>query len=218
MALLLKSPAIRNRRLVQALSFLLVAFFLVYSLGVLNLIPGLGALIEPIVAMTGKDMTFSGRTTIWAIMKDEIVLHPLLGIGYASFWLGPDYPSPAAIFRIRMYVYPGEAHNGYLDLMNELGLVGVLALIAFLFEYLRQATRLLQFDRPKASLYLSLIFGQLIANMSEAHWWNIASVQFFILTLAMFDMAATLRAKRNAERARLQGMRAAMSRAEQGGD
>ena len=209
MALLLKAPGIRSRRLVHLLSLLLVTFFLIYSLGVLNLVPGLGSLIEPIVALTGKDMTFSGRTTIWAIMKDEIVRHPVLGIGYASFWLGPDFPSPAFLFKIRMYIYPGEAHNGYLDVMNELGIIGIVALIAYLFEFLRQAVKLLHYDRAKASLYLSLLFGQLIANMSEAHWWNIASVQFFILTMATFDMATTLRTKQNAEKTRLQQARQA---------
>ncbi|NDI08743.1 MAG: S1 RNA-binding domain-containing protein [Actinobacteria bacterium] len=152
--------------------------------------------------MSGKDMTFSGRTTIWAIMKDEIFKHPLLGIGYASFWLGPDFPSPAFIFKIRMYIYPGEAHNGYLEVMNELGSVGIFALIGYLFEYIKQSVRLLQFDRRKAALYIAMLFSQLIANMSEAYWWNIASVQFFVITLVTFDMACTLRQKSMSDKLR----------------
>lgn len=202
MVLLLKAPGIKNRRIVHGLTLVLVSFFLIYSLAVLNIVPGLGALIEPIVAMSGKDMTFSGRTTIWAIMKDEIFKHPLLGIGYASFWLGPDFPSPAFIFKIRMYIYPGEAHNGYLEVMNELGAVGIFALIGYLFEYIKQSVRLLQFDRRKAALYIAMLFSQLIANMSEAYWWNIASVQFFVLTLVTFDMACTLRQKSMSDKLR----------------
>jgi exopolysaccharide production protein ExoQ len=215
MLLLLKAPGIKNRRIVHAMTFTLVTFFLIYSLGVLNLVPGLGAVIEPIVALSGKDMTFSGRTTIWAIMKDEILQHPLLGIGYASYWLGPDFPSPAFIFKIRMYIYPGEAHNGYLDVMNELGVLGISALIAYLFEYLRQSVRLLAFDRRKASLYIALLFAQLIANMSEAHWLNIASVQFFIMTLATFDIACTLRQKKIHDKwVAAQAMKAVATRAQ----
>jgi len=199
MLLVLKGPFAKRRRLVKLFTFVLATLFLVYSLGVLNIVPGLSAFIEPIIAMTGKDMTFSGRTTIWAIMNTQIVLHPILGIGYAAFWLGPDPPSPAYMFKELMYIYPGEAHNGYLDVMNELGAVGILALIGYLFEFLRQAARLLPFDRAKASLYIALLFMEFIANLSEAHWWNLASVNFVIMTLATFDMArSTLEMRRQA--------------------
>jgi exopolysaccharide production protein ExoQ len=212
MTLIFKAPGVKNRRLIHLATLGLVTFFLIYSLGVLNIIPGLGALIEPIVALSGKDMTFSGRTTIWTIMKEEIFLHPLLGIGYASYWIGPDLPSPAFIFKIRMYIYPSEAHNGYLDVMNELGIVGLVALIAYLFEYLRQAVGLLSFDRAKASLYIALLFAQLIANLSESHWWNLANVQFFIITLATFDIACTLKKKKD----QIKASSANVYRAEQG--
>jgi exopolysaccharide production protein ExoQ len=190
--LILKTPGVKKPGMVRLFTFLLVMFFLVYSLGVLNIVPGLSAIVEPIVAMTGKDMTFSGRTTIWAIMKDEIARHPILGTGYAAFWLGADPLSPSAIFKLRMYIDPGEAHNGYLDVINELGSVGMLALIGYLFTYLRQAMLLLGIDRKKAALFIALLFAELIANMSEAHWWNLASVNFFILTLASFDLGRSI--------------------------
>jgi O-antigen ligase len=189
MQLILKAPAIKNRRTVHALMFVLVSFFLVYSLGVLDIVPGFYSFIEPFVAMTGKDMSFSGRTSIWAIVKDEIALHPFLGIGYAAYWTGPDDPlSPSAVFLTRLGFYPGEAHNGYLDVLNELGVVGIIALIGYVFEFLRQSVRVLSFDRGKAALCIALLFYNLIGNMSEAYWWN-GYVGFFILTLASFDLA-----------------------------
>ena len=161
------------------------------------------------VAMTGKDMTFSGRTRIWAIMKDEIVQHPILGAGYAAFWMAPDPMSPSNIFKIRMYIDPGEAHNGYVDVINELGIVGIVALFGYIFAFLRQAIQLLEFDRKKATLFIGLLFAELIANMSEAHWWNLANVNFYIMTLATFDLG---RALLEAKRAKaIQNSRARMS-------
>jgi O-antigen ligase len=191
-ALILKSPSIEKRRTIRVYSFILVVFFLIYSLGVLNIVPGLAAIVEPLVALTGKDMTFSGRTVIWGIMKDEISKHPFLGIGYAAFWLGNDPLSPSAIFKIRMYIDPGEAHNGYLDVINELGFIGAIALIGYLFTFIRQAVQLMAFDRKKPALFIALLFAELIANMSEAHWWNLANVNFLIMTLATFDLSRSL--------------------------
>ena len=207
--LVLKSFTIKKRRNIKILATTLVVFFLIYSLGVLNIVPGLSAIIEPMVAMTGKDMTFSGRTRIWAIMKDEIVQHPILGAGYAAFWMAPDPMSPSNIFKIRMYIDPGEAHNGYVDVINELGIVGIVALFGYIFAFLRQAIQLLEFDRKKATLFIGLLFAELIANMSEAHWWNLANVNFYIMTLATFDLG---RALLEAQRAKaIQNSRARMS-------
>lgn len=80
--------------------------------------------------------------------------------------------------------------------------MGIFALIGYLFEYIKQSVRLLQFDRRKAALYIAMLFSQLIANMSEAYWWNIASVQFFVITLVTFDMACTLRQKSMSDKLR----------------
>lgn len=202
MLLMLKSPSASSRRPIRMLSFTLAFFFLIYSLGVLNVVPGLSAIIEPIVAMTGKDMTFSGRTTIWAILNDEIARRPILGAGYAAYWLTPDPMSPSNIFKYRMFIDPGEAHNGYLSVINELGIVGMLALIGYLFTFLRQSMRLMPFDRNKSALFIALLFAEFIANLSEAHWWNLANVNFYIMTLASFDLG---RAMLEVKRARTAG-------------
>ena len=195
--LILKARTVKKRRTIRIFSFLLMIFFVVYSLGVLNIVPGLSAIIEPIVAMTGKDMTFSGRTSIWDIMKVEIAKHPFLGSGYASFWLRTDPLAPSLMFMKRLYFDPSEAHNGYLDIINELGFVGGFALIGYIFTFLRQSILLLSHNRQKSALFIGLMFAQLIANMSEAHWWRMNSVDFYVMTLATFDLArAILESKR----------------------
>jgi O-antigen ligase len=91
-----------------------------------------------------------------------------------------------------MYFDPGEAHNGYLDILNELGFIGILALIGYITTFLRQSIFLLAFNRQKSALFIGLLFAQLIANMSEAHWWRISSVNFYIMTLATFDLARSV--------------------------
>jgi O-antigen ligase len=82
-----------------------------------------------------------------------------------------------------MYFYPTEAHNGYLDVVNDLGLLGLMCVLAFLFWYMRQALQLMRFDRSQAALYLALLFQEMVMNMSESEWFSRGST-FAVLVLA----------------------------------
>ncbi|HUN71742.1 MAG TPA: O-antigen ligase family protein [Steroidobacteraceae bacterium] len=165
---------------------------LVYSLAILNLIPGAGVLLERLTAITGRSMTFSGRIFIWNIMLENIRLHPLLGIGYGAFWTGAVPASPSYEFLTRLYFYPGESHNGYLDVINELGFAGGICLIAYLISFLRQSLRLFRVDRNQGALYLTMLFQGLMGNLSESHWFKASSFDFLFITMATAALARHL--------------------------
>lgn len=165
---------------------------LVYSLAILNLIPGAGVLLDRLTAITGREMTFSGRIFIWNIMLERIHQHPWIGIGYGAFWLGPDPASPSYEFLAKLYFYPGEAHNGYLDVVNELGFAGGFCLIAYLIGFLRQALRLFAVDRAQGALYLGLLFIGFMENLSESHWFSVSSFNFLFFTVATTSLARYL--------------------------
>lgn len=172
----------------------LVAMLLVYALAILNLIPGWGALMAPISSLTGKDVTLTGRTDIWAIVSEHISQHPLLGTGYGAYWTsGPVVGTDAYVFVERMNeFYPGSAHNGYLEIVNDLGWAGLLCLIAYIATYVRQSLLLMSVDRNQGALYLALFFQQAITNLSESHWFSVLSVDFVIMTLATMALARAL--------------------------
>jgi exopolysaccharide production protein ExoQ len=189
--LMLMRPPASLRRYLKYLIVLFVVALLVYSLAVLNLIPGSSALLSPITMITGKDQTFSGRTAIWAIVNEHIAQRPLLGSGYGAYWvLLPG--SPSMEMKRRLYFYPTEGHNGYLDIINDLGIVGALCLLGYLIVYLRQGLRLLATLRPQGVLYLALMFDQLIANLTESRWLNSLTCEFAIMTIATVAMGRTL--------------------------
>ncbi len=189
MLLLLRAPGPALRRHVPYLVGLAAAAILAYSLAVLDLIPGSGLLLSPIAALTGKDMTFTGRTEIWAIVKEQINLHPILGIGYGAYWTGPVPGTPSFEMLRRLYFYPTESHNGYLEIINDLGFVGGACLIAYLVAFLRRALWMMKFDRMQGGLYVTLLFQQFLGNMSEAHWLAIGSMQWLIMLLATAALA-----------------------------
>jgi len=180
------------RRYMPYLVGIFVVTILLYSLAVLNLVPGLGFVLKPITMLTGKDQTFSGRTAIWAILDQHIAYHPLFGTGYGAYWTGPVPSSPSFGVLRTLYFYPTEGHNGYLDVINDLGAVGGLCLLGFLVTYLRQALRLFASVRAQGALYLALLFQQLIANLSESRWFNVLSIEFVIVTLATVSMGRLL--------------------------
>jgi len=167
---------------------------LIYALAILNLIPGMVTLMSPIAALTGKDTSLTGRTEIWWIMAEHIRLHPFLGSGYGAYWTAAPVPGTDSYeFVTRMgSFYPGSAHNGYLEILNDLGWVGLLCLIGFIITHVRQSLQLMGIDRNQGALYLALFFQQAITNLSETHWFSVLSVDFVIMTLATTALARGL--------------------------
>jgi exopolysaccharide production protein ExoQ len=182
---LLRSPP-GLRPYVPYLVSMLVAALLMYALAVLNLIPGLGTLMAPVTLLTGKDMSLTGRTEIWAILSEHIRYHPFLGTGYGAYWTATPVAGTQSyefVWRMRSF-YPGSAHNGYLEIVNDLGWVGLACLIAYIITHVRQCLQLLEINRHQSALYLALFFQQAITNLSETHWFSVLSIDFVIMTLA----------------------------------
>jgi O-antigen ligase len=193
--MLLRSPPSLHRYQPYLIA-LFVGLLLTYSLAVLNLVPGSTLLLSPITVITGKDLTFSGRTPIWEIINRHIALHPYLGTGYGAYW--NDVPgSPSLEMIERLYFYPTEGHNGYLDIVNDLGAVGALVLVGYLLKFSQQGLQIFKVMRPQGALYLGLLFEQLVGNLSESRWFSAMIVDFVIMTIATVAMAKTLQDMRN---------------------
>jgi O-antigen ligase len=191
MVLVMRVPLIRRRYSTHVV-VAIAATILLYELVVQDVLPGAHTLLAPVRSLTGKDATFSARTMIWDIVKEHIRAAPYLGTGYAAYWVGPVQESPSFVFTYRMFFYPTEAHNGYLDIVNDLGYVGLLCLLVFLISYMRQALQLLRFDRNQAALYLALLFQLMIMNMSESEWLSRDNT-FTVFILAITCLSRALR-------------------------
>jgi exopolysaccharide production protein ExoQ len=187
---LLMKGSTGRRRYVGPLVILFVTLILFYSLAVLKVLPDLDFLLQPFVALTGKDMTFSGRTHTWDAVREHIKLHPLLGTGYGAYWIGrvPRSPSILTMARYSDY-YAFEAHDGYLDVINDLGYVGLIFLLGYILIYMRQSLVLLQADYTQGVLYLTLLFGVLITNLSESSWFSCQRMSFVVSVQVIFALA-----------------------------
>ena len=75
-----------------------------------------------IASAVGRDASMTGRTPLWAAVIDSITNRLWLGHGYAAFWLGWEGESGRIWSSLSWR--PVHAHNGFLDLGLELGMVG----------------------------------------------------------------------------------------------
>jgi len=111
----------------------------------------------------GRDPTLTGRTNIWdAVLRTHT--NPVIGTGYESFWLGPR------LFQVWQQAGIGiqEAHNGFLEVYLDLGLIGVVLLCSFLIASYRTICKRLTPPSSLASLSLALWVVVLFFNMTEA--------------------------------------------------
>jgi O-antigen ligase len=190
MVLVMRVPVVRQR-FSAVVAWSVAGLIVLYQLVIQNVLPGVNTLLAPIMSLTGKDTTFSARTIIWQVVKEHIQGAPYLGTGYGAYWLGPVQSSPSYVFVPMMNFYPTEAHNGYLDIVNDMGLVGLLFLLLFVVWYLRQGLQLMRYDRAQAALYIALLFQEMVINMSESDFLSRTST-FAILLLAATNLSRAL--------------------------
>jgi len=192
LTLLLRSPP-NLKRYMPLIVTIFALLVLVFSTAVLRIVPGLEVLLQPIVMVTGKDLTFSNRSVIWDIIREHVKFAPMLGTGYGAYWLGVNYPwSPSFEFYALMYFYPGQSHNGYLEVINDLGYIGGAILAGYLFVLVKQSLTLLKIDRPQGALYLALFFMQTMTNLSQSIWFQYASFEFVIMMFATVALGRAL--------------------------
>jgi exopolysaccharide production protein ExoQ len=193
LVVMMRSP-VNLRRFQPYLVGFLTLGVLTYALAMMNLIPGLDALLAPLASLTGKDATLTGRTQIWAILAEHIRAHPFLGTGYAAYWTADPVPGTDSYEFVRRMgsFYPGSAHNGYLEVVNDLGWIGFACLLAYIAVQVRQSLQLLRLEYSQATLYLAIFFQQAITNLSESHWFSVLSIDFVIMTMTTMALARAL--------------------------
>jgi O-antigen ligase len=148
------------RRRLGVLKAVIPAVFIIYVVMAFGFGVGINGTIAEAV---GRDPTLTDRTKIWAVLL-AIDTDPVLGAGYETFWLGPRLMRvwQAGFGRIN------EAHNGYLQIYLNLGLIGLFLLIVFLFTGYRIICRRLDAGSSLGSLSLALWTALVFYNNTEA--------------------------------------------------
>ena len=121
-------------------------------------------LLGVVTRAVGKDPSFTGRTDLWVAMLVSIWQHPFLGTGYQAFWsVTPASPYLEHIYKVFIWL-PNEAHNGYIDIANEVGIIGLVIFLVMIIRYFINITKL-----NSTFPWKWFIIAALINNMQESY-------------------------------------------------
>lgn len=136
----------------------------------------------------GRDSTFTGRTNLWALVLSAITKRPLLGYGYGAFWSGMKNEA------LNIYIMSGwtpmGAHNGYLELLLGVGILGVPCLLYLMVRSFRMAKDYIRSHEGWLSIwpmtYLALFAFH---NLFESHLLETRSLEFLIFAAITTSLA-----------------------------
>lgn len=131
----------------------------------------------------GKDATLTGRTEIWASLMRLSDQRPWLGYGYKAFWTKESIP--AKVVQAETHWAVPSAHNGWLDLLIQLGWVGVMIFgFVLLACYFCALFRYRRVNDGFFSVLILLLFSFLIMSESFILSQNSLIWALFVCVLA----------------------------------
>jgi exopolysaccharide production protein ExoQ len=155
----------------------LYVFAVLVALGVAELTFGI---FERMGDVTGHESTLMGRMELWrqCLAMDT---NPILGVGFESFWLGDRLH----LLKEGRPWQPNEAHNGYLEIYLNLGMVGLLMLFGLLIATFRKI-RLELFQKPYwARFELGFLTALVFYNLTEATFKGLSLPWFIFFLVAV---------------------------------
>ena len=136
---------------------------------------------ETVIAMLGRRPDLTDRVPMWHDLLG-MVNNPLIGFGYESFWTGE---------RRRLiedkWGIGNQAHNGYLDVYLNLGIVGLCLLASWFVSGIRKVRAQLPQNYSFAMLRLCFILVALLYNWTEATIHGVSNV-FVLILLGVMDV------------------------------
>ena len=144
------------------------------------------AIIPSLLHLLGKDANFGARTPIWHAVLQAVHLRPWLGFGYEAFWDVAN--GQVAITTRYIGFHISNAQAGFLDILLQLGLVGLLCSLIFFAKAFRDLYRAKWPDGEDGQDWTLLILMLiLVYELDESLLLHPYSLPWF-LTLVAFTM------------------------------
>ncbi len=147
------------------------------------------AIQSSVLQMLGKSSDLSGRTSIWAASWLSIAKRPMLGYGFHGFWRENNESLTARALIPNHWDAP-HAHNGYIETLLELGVVGLVIIVHGFILLSGRALRRYRAGGDLLELWpimLALLFC--FYNISESMNMVENTVGWILFTAALFTDA-----------------------------
>jgi exopolysaccharide production protein ExoQ len=138
-----------------------------------------------VVHALGRKTNLTGRASdIWPLLI-PMAPNAVVGAGFESFWLGPRLQKVWDAFP---NLYVNEAHNGYIELYLNLGVIGVGLVVMILVHGYFRSVAGFRIDPHSAGLILSYVLTAAIYSYTEA---GFRALNYEWSFLMLFIVAAT---------------------------
>lgn len=153
--------------------------------------------LKDLAATILPDLTYTGRTELWAYSGKKILEAPWIGYGYENFWRTPNVTLAEQHFDklwdIRGIVH---GHNGYLDIAVTLGLPALaVALVTFIFVPLKDYARVphLRENIWLADLFLMMAAFTLLNAFLESFFFRRVDPVWLFFVMSAFGLRMVAR-------------------------
>jgi len=127
---------------------------------------GICANFERILDLLGKNATISGRIPLWIMVGLSITQKPWLGFGYGAFWENKNEFFDA-VTRHAGWT-SSHAHNGFLQITLDAGLVGLVLALLLLIQVAIRAIKQMRADASVLSMWPFLfVIVFVLCNLDE---------------------------------------------------
>ena len=156
--------------------FLLNSFLILVFLATLD---KTFSISSTVVEALGRDMTFTGRTEIWAaVMEQAKNIDPILGFGYCSFW--ESRLGATVVEDITSMI---TAHNGYLEIYLDGGAVGIVCLLIFLISSVYKTMNDMLGNTYFGRLQFIYCVIAIVYNYTESNFFRFGPLWFTFLLM-----------------------------------
>ena len=144
--------------------------------------------IDAVFRLLGKDRTLTGRFEIWERVLSVIKRKPWLGYGFSAVWHGTDSGMGSYIMG-RTYGVPAHAHNGFLDIHLEIGLIGVILVSILLINILYKWLLIIKNSNQVKGYYfypVVLLISLILYNFTESVFLNPHKIFWVFIAVLSF--------------------------------
>jgi O-antigen ligase len=147
-----------------------------------------------LLAVAARSGSLSGRQQIWSAVTRSILNRPLGGYGFGAFWSLLNGEA-SRVFAATGWIVTG-AHNGFLNLVLELGLLGMaLVTLTFVQAFRHAGSTYYPGRSPYIDWCIGIVFLTLVYNLDERTLMATQYLPWMLYVLACAGLARAARDK-----------------------
>ena len=155
---------------------------------------------DQVLAIIGKSADMTGRIPLWRDLMVSIQQHPLLGYGYGTFWVDQN-PERARIWALNPW-QPPDAHNAYIEITLQLGLIGLAVATLLVFIAVKRALDWCKDPDAKWAVYVGcFLIVYLFTNVDETQLFRGGDFHCFVTAFCYFTLLRRKQARHAAANA-----------------